>query len=132
MWQRRPWLIDHGAALYAHHDWGSVDEARTRTPFPRIADHVLLTASGDLEAADAAMMAALDETTVDAVLARVPDSLLTDSVGGREFDTAADARARYRDYLLTRLRAPRDFVSQALEAREQRRREPPKRLHARR
>ena len=21
VWQRRPWLIDHGAALYFHHDW---------------------------------------------------------------------------------------------------------------
>ena len=30
----RPWLIDHGAALYAHHDWASVDEARTRHELP--------------------------------------------------------------------------------------------------
>ena len=132
VWQRRPWLIDHGAALYAHHDWASVDAARARTPFPRIQDHGLLTASGDLEQADAALTAALDDATVEAVLARVPDTLLTDDVGGREFATADDARARYRDYLLTRLRAPRDFVAHALEARERRRREPPKRLHARR
>jgi hypothetical protein len=132
VWQRRPWLIDHGAALYAHHDWASVDEARARTPFPRIQDHVLLAASDDLEAADAAMTAALDEATVDAVLASVPDALLTDDVGGREFATAAAARTRYRDYLLTRLRAPRDFVGQAIEARERRRHEPPKRLQARR
>ena len=32
--QRRPWLIDHGAALYAHHDWASVDDARTTTGVP--------------------------------------------------------------------------------------------------
>jgi hypothetical protein len=66
------------------------------------------------------------------VLASVPDALLTDDVGGREFATAAAARTRYRDYLLTRLRAPRDFVGQAIEARERRRLEPPKRLQARR
>jgi hypothetical protein len=132
VWQRRPWLIDHGAALYAHHDWASVDVERARTPFPRIQDHVLLTASGDLEDADRTLTAALDDATVDAVLARVPDALLTDSVGGREFATGDEARARYRDYLLTRLRAPRDFVAQAIEARERRRKEPPKRLHARR
>jgi hypothetical protein len=36
VWDRRPWLIDHGGALYAHHHWAAVDEARTRTAFPRI------------------------------------------------------------------------------------------------
>lgn len=55
VWNRQPWLIDHGAALYAHHDWQSVDDARTRTPFPFIRDHVLLTRSADLERADASI-----------------------------------------------------------------------------
>jgi hypothetical protein len=32
VWERRPWLIDHGTSLYAHHDWDNVDQAR-RTPF---------------------------------------------------------------------------------------------------
>src|SRR5262245_42677121 len=27
VWRRSPWLIDHGGALYAHHDWPSVDAA---------------------------------------------------------------------------------------------------------
>ena len=34
MWHRRLWLIDHGAALYFHHDWddelGAQHEARFR------------------------------------------------------------------------------------------------------
>ena len=42
VWRRTPWLIDHGGALYAQHDWSAVDEARTRTAFPRIREHVLL------------------------------------------------------------------------------------------
>src|ERR1700738_813276 len=29
VWERGLWLIDHGAALYAHHDWDSGDDART-------------------------------------------------------------------------------------------------------
>ena len=45
---RKPYLIDHGAAIYAQHDWPSVDEARTRAPFPLIKDHVLLAMSGDI------------------------------------------------------------------------------------
>jgi hypothetical protein len=132
VWQRHPWLIDHGAALYAHHDWASVDEARSRTPFPRIQDHVLLTASSDLAAADAEMTARLDDATLARVLALVPDSLLTDDVGGREFATADEARERYCTYLRTRLAEPRAFVAEAMEARERRRAEPPRRLQARR
>jgi hypothetical protein len=53
-------------------------------------------------------------------------------VSCREFTTAEAARARYRDYLLTRLRAPRDFVAEAGRAREHLRREPPRPLSARR
>ncbi|HEX8832056.1 MAG TPA: HipA family kinase, partial [Longimicrobium sp.] len=52
LWERRPWLIDHGAALYAHYDWKTVDEARTKTPFPLTKQHVLLRRATELEAAD--------------------------------------------------------------------------------
>ncbi|HEY7206564.1 MAG TPA: HipA family kinase [Methylomirabilota bacterium] len=132
VWQRRPWLIDHGGALYAHHDWATVDETRARTPFARIHEHVLLDRAGDLAGADAALAARLDRDLIDAVLAEVPDALLTDPVSCREFTDAATARARYRDYLLTRLRPPRDFVAEAERARERARGAPPRRLSARR
>src|SRR6478672_7392354 len=59
IWNRKPWLIDHGAALYAHHDWASVDEARTRSPFPLIKTHVLLAESGNISLADEEMAAAI-------------------------------------------------------------------------
>ena len=41
VWHGRPWLIDHGAALYIHHTWRDPDE-HARRPFERIRDHVLL------------------------------------------------------------------------------------------
>jgi hypothetical protein len=132
VWRRGPWLIDHGGALYAHHDWPTVDEARTRTPFPRIRDHVLLDRAGDLGAVDAALAGALSPDVVAGVLARVPDALLTDPLGGRQFASAAAARARYVEYLTVRLRAPRDFVAEATRAQAQARREPPRPLSARR
>ena len=132
VWRRGPWLIDHGGALYAHHDWPTVDEARTRTPFPRIRDHVLLDRAGDLGAVDAALAGALSPDVVAGVLARVPDALLTDPLGGREFASAAAARARYVEYLTVRLRAPRDFVAEATRAQAQARRERPRPLSARR
>jgi hypothetical protein len=132
VWRRRPWLIDHGGALYAHHDWAAVDGERTRAPFSRIRDHVLLDRAGDLTAADAELAAALTPDVVARVLGEVPDELYTDPVGYREFASAAAARARYEEYLRTRLAAPREFVVEAIRAREALRSEPPRRLSARR
>ena len=132
IWERRPWLIDHGAVLYAHHDWSAVDEARTRTPFPLIQGHVLLARSGDLEEADREMSRALTEAAISDVLANVPDALLGGPTSGGDLATADAARARYRDYFLTRLRSPRAFLAEATGARERLLREPPRPLSARR
>lgn len=132
IWNRSPWLIDHGAALYAHHDWSSVDDARTRTPFALIRQHVLLARADDLTAADAAMTRALGPEAIDEALRAIPDALLLDASRGREFPTADAARARYREYLLARLEAPRSFVDEAARARTALLAEPPRRLSARR
>jgi hypothetical protein len=132
VWQRKPWLIDHGAALYAHHDWSSVNEARTRSPFALIKQHVLLAQSGDLEAADAAMSKELSSAVIGDVLAAVPDALLAAPPPDAEALSPDALRERYRSYLLTRLEAPRDFVRAAIAAREQLLSEPPRRLSARR
>ena len=132
VWRRQPWLIDHGGALYAHHDWAAVDEARTRTAFARIADHVLLDRAGDLAAVDAELAAALTPEVIGEVLAAIPDELLTDPVGCREFFSAEAARQRYARYLAARVAPPRVFVGEAIRARDRRRREPPRSLSARR
>lgn len=132
IWERRPWLIDHGAALYAHHDWEAVDEARVHTPFPRIREHVLLERSANLEAIDAELAATLSDECIGDVLAKVPDALLLDRTRAQEFATADDARARYWDYLTRRRDHPRTFVHEAVRARIQVRDTPPHRLSARR
>jgi len=132
IWQKSAWLIDHGAALYAHHDWPSVDAARTASPFPLIKSHVLLEHSGDLAAVDAEMRRRLTAEVLDGILALVPDALFTDPVSGGEFAAASDARARYREYLLGRLGASHAFVSAAIAAREAARQEPKRRVQARR
>lgn len=132
VWERRPWLIDHGAALYAQHNWPAVDEARTRTPFPLIKDHVLLRMSGDLEAADAELSALLTESVLADVVSRVPDALLADPAVASDFATPDAARERYLGYLLTRIQSPRAFVAEATAARSKAASEPPRRLHSRR
>ena len=132
VWKRQPWLIDHGAALYAHHDWRSVDEARTRSAFPLIQQHVLLAQSGNVDVADAEMVARLSRDMIDDVLAALPDALLTAPPADAGSPSADTVRERYRSYLLTRLEGPRDFVGAAIAARERLLREPPRPFSARR
>ena len=129
---RRPWLIDHGAALYAHHNWAAVDEARTRTPFPLIRDHILLRRAEGVAEADERLASRLTGERLAAILAAVPDEWLMDPVIAGEFASADTARERYLVYLRTRLAAPREFVAEAEGAREKLLREPPRALRARR
>jgi len=129
---RKPFLIDHGAALYAQHDWPSVDEARTRAPFQLIKDHVLLSRSGDIREADAELSSRLTDSVIDDVMSAIPDDLLKAETIRADFETPDAARSRYAQYLSTRARAPRAFVDEIESARERAERTPPRRIHARR
>jgi hypothetical protein len=119
IWQREPWLIDHGAALYFHHDWARVDAARARQPFAPIGDHVLLGLAGDLAEADRRLSARLDRALLESVVAALPDALLSplaDPPGVQPaFESAEANRAAYLDYLSARLESPRAFVADAIE-----------------
>jgi hypothetical protein len=131
VWDRRPWLIDHGAALYVHHHWATVTPEKTRGPFPLVGNHVLLGWSDGIEEVDESAVAAVDDRAQDEILRAVPDELLT----GPEFEQEGNAdlnRRRYRDYLTDRLGSPRAFVAAAVEARERMRRTSPQRRAARR
>jgi hypothetical protein len=132
VWQRRPWLIDHGSALYAHHAWESVDEARTRTSFPLIRDHVLLLAADDLGQADARAADVLTGERIAALLEQVPEALLLDPLARGAFRSGEEARSRYARYLGERIRGPREFVAEAARARATRRATLPRRLETRR
>ena len=131
VWQRRPWLIDHGAALYVHHHWANATPEKTRGPFPLVANHVLLGWSEGLEAVDEVAAAALGSSALEEVVSAVPDELL----GGPALEAEGSPevhRRRYFDYLSERLRAPRAFVPAAVEARDRLRRSTPQRRAARR
>ncbi len=132
IWRRTPWLIDHGAAMYVQHDWGAADRARTIAPFQLIRDHVLLGQSDDIADADATMMKAITDELIERVIRSIPDELWTDPTVNSDFATPEAARERYTEYLVTRLRGPRAFVSEASDARDVIARIPPHRLGARR
>ena len=105
VWHDRLWLIDHGAAFYAHHSTPEFASLAER-PFPMIAEHVLLPFAGSIAEADAALAPRLDRGVLDEVAGLVPDEWID---GGR--------REVYADYLEARLRGPRVFAEEAEHAR---------------
>jgi hypothetical protein len=102
MWHGRLWLIDHGAALYVHHDPSGLAGHATR-PFGAIADHVLMPFAGSIAEADSRLAGLLDRGSLEEVLELVPDEWLA---GG-------EGRAAYVDYLERRLIGLRPFAEEA-------------------
>lgn len=113
MWHRRLQLIDHGASLYFHHDWGD-HEQRSADRFRAIKDHVLLPFATALEAADEYMTQQLRAETLEHIVSLVPDVWLTED---RFFDTPQAYRDAYLTYLTRRLEHHRAFLEEAIRAR---------------
>jgi hypothetical protein len=107
VWHGRTWLIDHGAAFFRQHTARPLSETAA-SPFPMIADHVLLERAAPLAEADARLADRAREA-VDPAVALVPDAWLGDDPGGRRGELAA--------FLHARLEAPRAFVEEAERAR---------------
>lgn len=110
LWHGQPWLIDHGASLYFHHDWTT---ARPETPFPAIREHVLLPRAAAIPALVADMAAQLSEPTFRSVVEQVPDDWLAGEL------SPETARTRYVDYLTRRLGSVDTFVQEAERARQE-------------
>jgi len=113
VWHRRLRLIDHGAALYFHHAWERHLE-RSREPFVRIADHVLLPLAAALEQVDAELSSRLNADIIADIVALIPDAWLDRDA---PFAGAIEQREAYLSYLLRRLEAPRAFAAEAIRAR---------------
>jgi hypothetical protein len=110
-WHKKLYPIDHGAALYFHHNWQNVSAA-AGARFSPIRDHVLLRWASELERIHGAARPLLTRATLEAVLAKVPDAWLLPAPG---VETPALKRAGYVDYFLMRLDSGR-FVEEAAQA----------------
>jgi hypothetical protein len=100
-WHRRPWLIDHGAALYWQHHWATREGAVTR-PLHTADDHVLLQRSAPLKVVDPLFGSLVTRGLLADILSAVPDSWL---VPEPDAPDAAALRAAYVDFLVARLAA---------------------------
>jgi hypothetical protein len=105
-WHGSPWLIDHGAALYFHHNWARGDDPATR-PYPGAADHVLLPVAGPLAEAHRGLAPLVTEATLRAACDLVPDEWL---LGDETYPTAVEVRRAYVSVLLARVAAPHTWL----------------------
>ena len=116
-WHRQLYFIDHGAALYFHHDWQSM-AAKAESPFGQVKEHILLPWANALGEADAEARSRLNPVVFEEILADVPDGWLTPD-GGIDGGilAAADRRAAYVEFFIRRLNASAKFVEEAMRAR---------------
>jgi len=108
-WHKLLYCIDHGASLYFHHDWSSIERA-AGSPFAAIRDHVLLPWADQLQD----FTPRLSEEILSGIVSQVPDAWLLPEEGAAE---PAEKRRAYVEYLLRRLAAAPVFAEEALRAR---------------
>ena len=107
LWHKELWLIDHGAAFFYQHNWnGFLDNAKN--PFRQVKDHILLPFAGEIEKADRELTARLTGEVLREIVAQVPDDW---------FDEAHEQRRVYLEFLTNRLQEKREFVKEAIDAR---------------
>jgi hypothetical protein len=114
-WHKRLYPIDHGAALYFHHNWQNT-EAAAISRFSPIRDHVLLRSASELAAAQQAAEPLLTREALEGVLALVPEAWL---LPAPDAPTPASKRTGYVDYFVRRLESASNgggFLEEAIQA----------------
>ncbi len=114
-WHKSLYLIDHGAALYFHHNWHDVARMAA-TRFPAVREHVLLPWATQLTQADAELRPVLTEEVFASITSWVPDEWLLPAPG---INTPPEKRAAYVDFFRRRLASAPNFVEEAVSARAQ-------------
>jgi HipA-like protein len=111
-WHKSLYFIDHGAALYFHHNWQNTAEM-ARSRFPASRDHVLLPWANCIAEVDGALRKRLPDSVLTGILDQVPDSWLEAGIA------ASARRSEYLAYFQQRLDSASLFVEEAIRARAQ-------------
>ncbi|MES2702898.1 MAG: HipA family kinase [Bacteroidota bacterium] len=113
LWHSELWLIDHGAALYFHHSWQNWEE-KAKLTFALIKDHVLLPQASELDAVSKAFVPLLTDAVIKDIVALIPDEWLCIDA---PFESAAEHRKAYEQFLTARIAHSENFVKDAQHAR---------------
>jgi hypothetical protein len=112
VWHRKLYPIDHGAALFFHHDWDTM-QAKVESPFKPIAQHVLLAWASEIAQAGSDAREKLTEAMLTRIVDAVPDAWLEEIPGGLSAD---ERRIGYLDFFRRRLAAAHIFEQEAMDA----------------
>jgi hypothetical protein len=112
VWHRKLHPIDHGAALYFHHDWGSLEQKATAS-FTEIEHHMLLPWAREIRGAAKIARERLTIDVLAEIVELVPEEWLEAIPGGL---SAAERRAGYLDFFSRRIEASAIFEEEAMRA----------------
>ena len=112
VWHRKLYPIDHGAALYVHHDWPTM-QSKADAPFQPIKDHILLPWASEIRNAAKMAHERLTREVLEEIVALVPDGWFEALPGGI---SAAERRAGYMEFFARRLEAAAGFEKEAIHA----------------
>jgi hypothetical protein len=113
VWHGKLRPIDHGAALYFHHEWPTM-ASRAGSPFKQIEQHVLLRWATEIEEAGAAAREKLTPEALARIVNAVPAAWL-DEIPGEI--PAEERRAAYLHFFRERLARAHIFEQEAIDAR---------------
>jgi hypothetical protein len=118
IWHKKLYLIDHGAAMFFHHNWATAAD-KFASPFAQIKDHVLLRYTDDVPGNNVpnsreTVMKMLSEDVLRGIVALIPDEWLA---GEPTFQTADEHREAYVRYFMKRLESAHIFEQEAINAR---------------
>ncbi|RQO31379.1 aminotransferase class I and II [Taibaiella sp. KBW10] len=113
VWNKDIWLIDHGASLYFHHNWDSL-ESLAQSPFAMIKDHVLLSQANALQAAATEALSLINPGVIAKIIDMIPEEWLSLSEPERSLE---EIKNGYNHFLQQRLVHSDKFVKQAIDAR---------------
>src|SRR5581483_5245165 len=110
VWHHKLYCIDHGAALFFHHSWGTRAQ-KVEAPFREIEQHILLPWATQIAQAVALAQARLSPSALQEIVAQVPAAWLAPMGGDSD-----EIRAGYIDFLRARLAAAAIFEKEAIRA----------------
>jgi len=112
-WNNELWLIDHGAALYFHHNWDNWKSHLNKT-FPAIKDHVLLKRASHLSEAAKEIQQSIDKNKIMEIVSKIPDVWLIQEGIALSPD---EMRKAYIDFICAKFYMIDSLVKEAEDAR---------------
>ena len=113
IWYKELSLIDHGAALYFHHNWKNWRETVEKS-FVQIKDHVLLKQADQVVDIDHQCRSVIGPEDIERILNSIPDEWLENTTDNISAD---EAREVYLTFLSRRVSQSSIFVKEIENAR---------------